>query len=124
MRRRLHDSVGHPHRDHRFQRRALVQNTLDIKAREIKLKAKKARLESSKEIYDSIPTFAPRASTLVQVKDEEKGQYTIIDKPFFDSLPQWRWADVLTLGLTMAEGLSIAAALQKMDDVQNNIHEV
>ena len=96
---------------------------LDIKAREIEVAAKKARLETAQEIYDAIPTFAPKATSLVCVKDEAKGHYGITDKPFFDTLPVWEWTDVLTLGMTMAQGLEMAAALQKLADEKAGIEE-
>ena len=92
------------------------ENTLDIKAAEIEAKAKKARLTTAKEIYDAIPTFAPMASSLVRVRDEEKGQYEVIDKKAFDTLPKWEWRDRLTLGMTMAEGLSMIDACERVHD--------
>ena len=97
------------------------ESVLDIKAREIEVAAKKARLETHHEIYDAIPTFAPRTTCLVGVKDEAKGHFSILDKAFFNTLPVWEWADVLTLGMTMAQGLEMADALKKMAEEKEGI---
>ena len=91
---------------------------LDIKAKEIEeTVAKRAR--TADEVFDSIPTFAPTASSLVGVVDEETGQYKILDEAVFKTLPKWTWADILTLGMKMAEGKAMADALDEMHGIES-----
>ncbi len=101
------------------------ENTLDIKAAEIEAKAKKAKTDGTfQQIYDSIPSFAPAASTLVGVVDEEKGQFKILDRAFFLSRPEWQWHDVLSLGMKMAEGLNMIQACEALADEKMGVHTV
>ena len=44
------------------------------------------------------------------VVDEQKGQYRILDEAFYKTLPLWRWADIFTLGLKMAQGMTMGEA--------------
>jgi hypothetical protein len=85
------------------------EDVLDVKAAQIEATlAKRAR--TAREVYDAIPSFAPSVSSVVSVVDEQAGQYKVIDDAFLKTLPVWRWADIFTLGMSMAEGQTFAQA--------------
>ena len=65
---------------------------------------------TAQEVYNLIPSFAPHTGSFIQVANEELGQCKIVDKAFFDALPKWEWADIFTLAMKMAEGMSIEDA--------------
>ena len=95
---------------------------LDIKAREIQeTVAKRAR--TAQEVYDCIPSFAPHISSLVTVVNEQLGQYKFIDIREHAKLPKWEWMDILTLGLSMAEGQSMAESMAKLQNVRLGYEE-
>ena len=90
------------------------EDVLDAKALQIEAMAKASGAKTAQEIYDLIPSFAPHTGSFIQVADEAKGQYKIVDKQFFDSLPRWEWADIFTLAMKMAEGMTLEDAAASM----------
>jgi hypothetical protein len=100
-----------------------TESYLDIKAKEIQETVAK-NAATSRAVYNSIPMFAPAVSSLIGVINEEKGQYKFLDKNAYKTLPLWSWNDILTLGLSMAEGKSLALSMAKLDDIRNGIEEV
>ena len=99
------------------------ESYLDIKAKEIQETVAK-HAANSRAVYDSIPMFAPAVSSLIGVINEEKGQYKFLDKNAYKTIPLWSWNDILTLGLSMAEGKSLALSMAKLDDIRNGVEEV
>jgi len=72
------------------------EDTLDIQALRAEHKMGGADCKTPKELFDMLPVINPRATVIMQEVNATTGQFTITDREFFQTLPMFKWADVMT----------------------------
>ncbi len=96
---------------------------LDTEAKEIQ-ETVAWRARTSQELYDADPMFVPQHSFIVGVLNETPGQRKLRGQSLCNALPTWGWSDISTMGLSMAEGLSVSESMAKLEDVKVGTEEV
>ena len=81
-----------------FYMRAEVpdEDTLDIQAMRAEMKLGGAACKDAKELFDMLPVINPRATSIMEEVNAEAGLFRITDREFFETLPMFKWVDVMT----------------------------